>query len=184
MNVSFQTAEKGGKSATDEWYTPPYIIKPLGSFDLDPATCEKAISINQSAKNYYTVEDNGLHKEWFGRVWLNPPYSNPLIKQFIKKLSDHNNGIALVSNRCASAWFQDYVLSKAHSILFLRKRISFFNEKGVLVGRPGCGSVLIAYGEQNTTSLSYSGLEGKLVELKNVSVNNPQLNFNFQIERV
>lgn len=37
MNVSFQTAEKGGKSATTEWYTPQYIIEALGGkFDLDP----------------------------------------------------------------------------------------------------------------------------------------------------
>lgn len=32
MNVSFQRS-----NASDEWYTPPYIITALGEFDLDRA---------------------------------------------------------------------------------------------------------------------------------------------------
>lgn len=170
MNVNFQTVEKGGKSATDEWYTPVEIIKSLGVFDLDPCTCEAAININNSAPIYYTKRDNGLIKKWHGRIWLNPPYKNPDLKHFIQKMADHNNGIALVFNRCDSAWFQDYVLGCADSILFLRKRISFIRPDGTKGDRPGAGSVLIAYGQNNTEILANSGLEGKLVKLENVPV--------------
>ncbi|MFB5758983.1 DNA N-6-adenine-methyltransferase [Paenibacillus medicaginis] len=56
----------------DEWLTPPEIIKGLGEFDLDPC-----VPINRpwdTAKNHYTIEDNGLKKKWFGKVWMNPPY--------------------------------------------------------------------------------------------------------------
>ena len=38
MNTNFETKFGGGKVATVEWYTPPYIIEALGNdFDLDPA---------------------------------------------------------------------------------------------------------------------------------------------------
>ena len=30
---------------------------------------------------------------WEGRVWLNPPYSRPLIELFVRKLAEHGNGI-------------------------------------------------------------------------------------------
>lgn len=105
MNVNFQTANKGGKCATTEWYTPPEIIKSCGSFDLDPATSTAAWIMNRSANNYYTLADNGLNQKWQGRVWLNPPYKNPDLNQFMRLMAKHNNGIALVYNHCDSAWF-------------------------------------------------------------------------------
>lgn len=163
MNVNFQTAEKGGKSATVEWYTPPEIIRALGFFDLDPCTSDTAIKVNSSAKSYYTKKDNGLIMPWHGRIWLNPPYSNPEIGEFMRKMANHNNGIALVFNRCDSAWFHKYVLECADSLLFLRKRIYFVREDGTPGDRPGCGSVLIAYGKENTNALLDSGISGKLV---------------------
>lgn len=162
MNVSFQ---KKSEKSTNEWYTPRHIIEPLGDFDLDPATCEKAISRNHSAANYYTKEDNGLEKEWFGRVWLNPPYSNPDIKNFMRNIAEHNNGIALVFNRCDSGWFHEYVLNKADSLFFMRKRIKFIDENGVEGKQPGCGSVLVAYGKENSEYLRNYPLEGKFIKL-------------------
>lgn len=53
----------------------------------------------QTAKIMYNKSDDGLTKEWAGRVWLNPPYSRPLIGQFVRKLAEHGNGIALLFNR-------------------------------------------------------------------------------------
>jgi DNA N-6-adenine-methyltransferase (Dam) len=64
-----------GKS--NEWYTPSRYIEAarsvMGSIDLDPASCELA-NRTVKAKRYFTKEDNGLSKEWYGNVWLNPPY--------------------------------------------------------------------------------------------------------------
>lgn len=179
MNVNFQTAGKGGKAATVEWYTPREIIKPLEPFDLDPATSAEAISLNNSAKHYYTQKDNGLLKPWFGRVWLNPPYKNPDIRLFMHKMAEHGNGIALVFNRCDSSWFQDYVLGRADAIMFLRKRIRFLRPDGTQGDSPGAGSILIAYGGQNVESLARCRLAGKLVRLESVTKSNIQLGLNF-----
>ncbi len=163
MNTSFERAKDG----TVEWYTPPEIIHCLGEFDLDPATSKEAIGINNSALDYYTKEDNGLERGWYGRVWLNPPYDKKSIEAFMRKMADHNNGIALVFGRCDSTWFHNYVFHKAAAILFLKKRIKFYRPNGDQTGSPGCGSVLIAYGEGggNIQALENSGLEGKIVYL-------------------
>lgn len=161
MNTSFETA----KDSTIEWYTPPEIIHRLGKFDLDPATSNEAMSINYSALDYYTKEENGLIREWFGRVWLNPPYDKKLIGGFMSKMAEHNNGIALVFSRCDSTWFHEYVFGKAAAMLFLKKRIKFYRPNGDQTGSPGCGSVLIAYGGVNISSLENSGLEGKIIYL-------------------
>ena len=72
MDTSFERVADG----KIEWLTPPEIIHNLGEFDLDP--CSPIIRPWETAKNYFT--DNGLNKDWFGRVWCNPPYGTETIK--------------------------------------------------------------------------------------------------------
>lgn len=160
MNATFERS----KNTTDEWYTPKEIINSLGSFDLDP--CAPVVRLWDTAQNHFTKEDDGLSKEWFGRIWLNPPYSRPLIESFIKKMADHNNGIALLFNRCDSKMFQEHVLGRVTAMLFMAKRIRFYKADGTQGGAPGCGSILVAYGHQNAFLLRNSGIAGKFIELK------------------
>lgn len=62
---------------TDEWSSPPDVVRPLdeaiGGFDLDP--CSGAEQ-SPFADETYTEDDDGLAQEWFGSVWVNPPYSD------------------------------------------------------------------------------------------------------------
>ena len=72
-------------SESNERGTPAYIIdaarRVMGAIDLDPASTAEANRIGQ-ATTFYTREDNGLIRPWYGRVWLNPPFSMPLVEQF------------------------------------------------------------------------------------------------------
>lgn len=113
----------------------------------------------------YNKNDDGLSKKWEGRVWLNPPYSPPLIERFISKMAEHNNGIALLFNRLDNKMFQDVILEKALAIKFLRKRIRFLRPDGTTGDSPGSGSVLVAFGEENEHILRKCTLEGKFIKI-------------------
>lgn len=88
-------------------------------------------------------------------------------KQFVEKLAEHGNGIALLFNRCDSNKFQDIIFTKATGMMFLRNRIKFFRPDGTRGDSPGCGSVLIAFGRENAEILRNCSLQGKYVELNN-----------------
>lgn len=63
-------------TGNNDWFTPPQYLdaarEVMGGIDLDPATHLTAQKVVQ-ASTFYTKEDDGLSKEWHGRVWLNPP---------------------------------------------------------------------------------------------------------------
>ena len=160
MNTTFERSSR----ATDEWYTPKEIISSLGDFDLDP--CAPINPLWQTAKIMYNKNDDGLSKEWIGRVFMNPPYSRPLIEQFVRKMAEHGNGIALLFNRCDNMMFHDIIFPTATAIKFLRKRIRFYRPDGSQGASPGCGSVLIAWGEDNATAIRNCKLDGKYIRLK------------------
>ena len=149
----------------NEWYTPREIIRSLGEFDLDPATSSEAYRLNRSAMNYYTTEEDGLKQSWKGRVWLNPPYSFPLVRDFLKRMAEHGNGIALVFSKIESKWFHDIVLDNADAVKFLYERVRFHKPDGAPGLQPRNGSMLIAYGEENVRILLNNKLKGKFLYL-------------------
>lgn len=159
MNTSFERTSK----ATDEWYTPKELITSLGEFDLDP--CAPVEPLWPTAKVMFNKNDDGLKQQWNGRVWLNPPYSRPLIEIFLRRMAEHNNGMVLLFNRLDSAMMQDVVLKKASAMKFLRKRVRFYRPDGTQGDSPGCGSVLFAFGEENAKVLKENSLEGIYIDL-------------------
>lgn len=117
----------------DEWYTPAEYIEAarrvMGDIDLDPASCESAQDVI-GAGVYYTKEDNGLARSWFGRVWLNPPYSMPLIKDFVTTIIDEyesgrvSEAIVLTNNSSDTSWF--HMLLAMYPACFTRGRVQFW----------------------------------------------------------
>lgn len=129
------TAHVSHNSGNNEWYTPPEIIERarnvLDYFDLDPASNPVA-QATVKATRYYSAENSGLDKPWFGRIWLNPPYSAALIKQFAAKMVDEvfqghvEEAVILTNNASETAWFHDFA-SVSSMICFPRGRIKFWH---------------------------------------------------------
>lgn len=143
-------------SGNNEWYTPAEYIHAardvMGSIDLDPASSELA-NKTVNADTYYTAEDDGLTKEWFGHVWMNPPYSSDLIGKFADKLTSHyQNGdleeaIVLVNNATETNWFQT-LLENCLAVCFLKHRVKFIDTEGNPSGAPLQGQAILYFGNQ------------------------------------
>ena len=141
------------------WITPRWVLARLGPFDLDPCAC-----MSQpwpTARRMYCV--SGLDRPWEGRIWLNPPYGSGM-GEWLSRLADHGDGIALVFARVDSQAWHDYVWSRADGLLFTRGRIRFCRPDGTEgLGGPSAATVLVAYGSRNLSALEESGIEGALV---------------------
>jgi phage N-6-adenine-methyltransferase len=146
---------------TNDWITPRYIIDALGTFDLDP--CASVTQPWSCARKAYTIEQDGLGHDWFGRVWLNPPYGH-LTTKWIQKLAKHGNGIALVFGRTDTNLWHDDIFRTADGFLFIRGRVKFYKPDGSLHpgGNAGAPSVLIAWGNKNRDKLIAVTESGKI----------------------
>lgn len=137
-----------------EWYTPREFIEAaaavMGGIDLDPASCDEAQETVQ-AGTYYTEEDNGLEKEWSGRVFLNPPFAHPTVKFFADKLLASFEASTVpqavfLSNACTdTGWWQ--ALARNGVTCFPEGRIKFKgpHDQGQ---SPTLGQTLIYLGDQ------------------------------------
>lgn len=149
---------------TDEWLTPPELVKALGPFDLDP--CAPTVRPWETATTHYSRLDDGLALPWSGRVWLNPPYSRDAVA-WLRRMAEHGDGIALTFARTETAWFFKTIWDRATACLFLRGRIHFHRADGSRApANAGAPSVLAAYGRDNAGRLLSSGIDGQFVMLR------------------
>jgi hypothetical protein len=145
-----------GPGKTDEWYTPPEIFAALNTeFDLDVAT-PGAGKTHVPCHYGYTKRDDGLKREWFGFVWMNPPFGGrngqfPWLEKFIA----HGNGIGLCT--ALTEGFQKY-MPQMDAILFPKGKTRFIDENGKRGGCPFNGIVLFAIGKKGVSALENSKL--------------------------
>jgi phage N-6-adenine-methyltransferase len=146
-------AHVANNSGNNEWYTPAVFIEAarsvMGGFDLDPASSEIA-NRTVKADRIFTAEDDGLAQEWpVGRIWMNPPYAQPLMGQFADKFAAEvrrgSEGIVLVNNATETAWFQT-IAAECSAICFPKSRIRFLDPDGAPSGSPLQGQAIFYCG--------------------------------------
>ena len=163
-------AHVANNSGNNEWYTPAKYIdlarEVMGGIDCDPATSEIA---NQTvkAKTIFTAEDDGLAQTWRGRVWMNPPYAQPLMSDFAEAVSakfesgEIEQACILVNNATETQWFQRMV-SVANAVCFPKSRIKFLDPQGK-PGAPLQGQVIIYMGDNIELFVAAFKLEGAVL---------------------
>ena len=149
------STDQRGASGTgeNEWHTPEKYLalarKVIGDIDLDPASTVLAQKTVKAAQ-YFTKKDDGLKQEWRGRVWLNPPYAQPFVAQFVAKMVDEwsanhlTAAIMLTHNYTDTVWFHQAV-SAAAAICFTRGRVAFVDPQGN-VAAPTQGQAFFYFG--------------------------------------
>lgn len=157
----------------NEWYTPDEHLAlarmVMGGIDLDPASSHVANRLVRAAE-FFSAETNGLDKEWAGRVFLNPPYAQPLIAQFADKMvAEWRTGrvecaIVLTHNYTDTAWFQG-LASEASAICFTRGRIRFVSPSGDLAA-PTQGQAFFYFGHDVDAFAAAFAEVGLVVEVR------------------
>jgi phage N-6-adenine-methyltransferase len=149
---AIKKAHVSNNSGNNEWYTPAVFIEAardvMGGIDLDPATSEVANRTVKAGK-IFTAEDDGLSQDWpQSRIWMNPPYAQPLMGQFATKYAQAirggSEGIVLVNNATETGWFQE-MAAECSAICFPKSRIKFLDPQGA-PGAPLQGQAIIYSG--------------------------------------
>lgn len=129
-------AHVSNNSGECEWYTPLEIIElardAMGSIDTDPASSETANDIVR-ASTFYTKEQDGLKFEWHGNVWLNPPYRQPTIGQFLEKAkSEYESGnstqLVILTNNATETKAGQSILRYSSAVCFPLGRVKFWSK--------------------------------------------------------
>lgn len=154
---------QSARMVSDVWLTPPEIIARLGPFDLDPCAAPRPRPWN-TAQTHIQPPSDGLAVEWWGRVWLNPPYSREAVK-WVERLADHGSGTALTFARTETSWFVRQIWNRATAVLFLDGRLYFHRRDGSrAAANAGAPSVLVAYSDYDAQRLRDSGIAGSYCE--------------------
>jgi phage N-6-adenine-methyltransferase len=139
-----------------QWFTPtPYVERVravLGEIDLDPASHPVA-QHDIRARQFFTRTDDGLTRQWFGKVFLNPPYAQPDIRLFVERLADQiaagntTEAILLTNNSTETGWFRT-AWTLANVVCLTTGRINFVNREGQS-GSPLQGQAFFYRGPQD-----------------------------------
>jgi site-specific DNA-methyltransferase (adenine-specific) len=137
---------------SQEWETPSEVFGKLNQefhFDLDPCATKE----NAKCPRFYTKTEDGLKQDWFGNVFVNPPFRE-VAKWVEKAYNEVRNRkaetvVLLIAARTDTRWFHKYLLSKA-ALRFVKGRLTYSKSKN-----PCPFPTLIAILEANDLTLHY-----------------------------
>ena len=136
------------KGTSDEHYTPKFIFDDLGLvFDLDVAAPIQNSHV--PALHKFDINEDGLKQQWFGNVWMNPPYSKPT--PWVEKFIDHRQGIALLPVTRGKWW--DKLWQEADAIMPLAYNLQFDRPDGLKARPIVFRTCLYAFGQSNVEAL-------------------------------
>lgn len=137
-----------------EKYTPAKVIRlvlrVLKRIDLDPASCARANEVVK-ARTYFTKDDtvSSLRKNWFGKVWMNHPFSRMNNKIWIKKLvyeyekGNVEEACCITFANTSEKWFRPL---HNYTQCYFYERTNYLDHKGRATTDAPKGSVLTYLG--------------------------------------
>lgn len=180
--LAFDDETPPDTSDGDEWYTPAWLIEKakavMGGIDIDPASSAVAQERVQAAKwfgkDYMGVGTGALNINWVhhngpnwapARVWLNPPYSFPLVGQFVEKLLEQiekgyvREAILLVNNNTETDWWHQAAAAAAVTFAF-RSRVFFWRPGREDATSPRQGQTAFYFGDNALQFIEAFGDKG------------------------
>lgn len=147
---------------SDEWATPQWLYDELNKehgFTLDPASSHD----NAKCVNHYTMEDDGLTKDWSGEtVFINPPYSK--CYDWVKKAhteaqKENTKVVMLLPARTDTKWFHQFCIDKnvSSEVCFVKGRLKF----GDQTNSAPFPSMIVIFGGWKGSSTKFSSRDNK-----------------------
>ena len=138
-------------SSKQDWETPKELFDIINKnfiCSLDVCCDEN----NKKCPYYFTIEDNGLEKDWniipeHVYAFCNPPYKD--VEKWLEKgYSQYKNNkvssVFLIPARTDTIYFHDYVFNKADYLIFIKGRVKFLDNKKEIYPAP-FPSCLVVY---------------------------------------
>lgn len=120
-------------SGNTEWWTPKPIVQVakrlMGWIDLDPACSVEAWNY-QGQHSGIHYADNGLEREWFGKVWMNHPFGRQhnmnWINRVVSTISDKEieQACCITFASVSERWFQPLL---QYPMFFFCGRINYID---------------------------------------------------------
>src|SRR5262249_33722552 len=97
-----------------EHYTPPGLVAAVADFfveiDLDPCA-EAGEPKTVPARQHYTAAEDGLTREWWGRVYINPPYGREIPRWIARAVASYETreceaAILLLPSPTDTEWYR------------------------------------------------------------------------------
>ena len=163
----------------DVWCTPDWLVngigQPLGGFDLDPCAGPNTTIADEN----FSIQrgEDGLDRDWFGDVWVNPPFTdkNSWIDKAVLE-HRHNDDVDTVfvltpDSTDVKSWFHGKIVPAADYVWFSNGRVKFIDpETGESAGSPSFGTAVSVFGEIPPELRNWFHSKGWLAETASESV--------------